>query len=277
MAIATIQEAIDRGQLSAPIAVVDNEKGTMFSSRLSSPASLRTILMVTDALQWGYDGGAQTDQSLRQTANYLIWLCGMYGQRAQFILDGGGGGGGTVSPSGPIVPIRMGVYLIEVNGGVPDFTNATDYDDAELIGKNLVVFWNDIPRFLVGGTEWAYTLTGIRILIGGFDATANTYDFKIFIKNPFGTSGTGVEVTRPFQYTGTGGETSITAAILSDATIISVSRGTPYELITSGSPVGAQALVNLNVNNLSNGTIDFDPTNPIAAGEVVEIIFSKAV
>ncbi len=272
MSIATIQQAIDRGNLSASFAVVDNERGLLFGARLSAPASPRTILMVTDALQWGYEGGAQTDQSLREVANYLIWLCGKYGQQAQFILDTTGGGGSVVPGGGSGITFD---YLIPVNGGVPDFTNATDYDDPRIVGRNLEIFWNDIPRFLVAG-EWTYTATGIRILVAGFDATANTYDFKIFIRNPFASSGTGTEVTRSFQYTGTGGETSFFDPILVDSTIVEVARGSDYELIYSGTPTGLQSLVTLS-SGLSDGHIAFASDNPLIADEIVTVVFSKAV
>jgi len=217
-----------------------------------------------------------TYSGLQVAADYLYEAMGRFGLGASYVITNGGGG--SIAPISPLSPFVMGKYLVEVNGGVPDFANATDYDDPDIAGKNLVVFWNDIPRFLIPGTEWAYTLTGIRILIGGFDATVNNYNFKIFIKNPFGTSGTGTEVTRYLQYTGvTGTETSITASLLSGASIVEVIRGTPYTLINSGTPTGLEALVNLNVDNLSNGTIDFDATNPIGVGEVVTIVFSKSV
>lgn len=276
MAIATIPQTITNGQISIYLAANDNSLGDLFGGRLAAPRSPITIALITDALSWGYTGGAQSDTDLRETANYLTWLIGKYGQRAQLISQGSGGG--TVIPSGGTGSGFSFEYLVEVFGGVPDFTNSTDYNNLNIVGRNLVVFWNDIPRFLIAGTEWAYTPTGIRILIDGFDATVNEYNIKIFIKNPLGTSGsTGSEVTRPFQFTGTGTETSITSSILAGSIIISVSRGTPYELIYTGLPSGLQALINLDANSLSNGTINFDIGNPIGAGEVVEIIFSKAV
>ncbi len=213
-------------------------------------------------------------------ANYLYELERPFSYKAAQIVDGGGGGSVT-----PITPTRnvMFEYLIEVFGGVPDFSNATDYNDTRITGHNLVLFLNNIPKFLTAGTEWFYTLSGVRIFLddgsGGnsFDATVNDYDLKIFIKDPLGISGSGTEVTRSFQYDGVGSETSITAAVLNGATIISVTRGTPYEMITTGTPTDLQVLVNLGVNNLSNGTLNFAATNPISVGELVEVVFSKAI
>jgi hypothetical protein len=165
MAIATIQEAIDRGNLSTSLATVDNERGSLFSPRLSSPASPRTILMVTDALTWGRDGGAQTDQSLREVANYLIWLCGMYGQQAQFILDSGSSGGSVVpggSTSGDLFPL---VITDE------DMTDGTIYDNPLIVGKNIMLWVSRYSQeWEIAGDFFIYTATGFQIVRADFDA-----------------------------------------------------------------------------------------------------------
>jgi hypothetical protein len=251
------------------------EKSTIRGGGYLDPELPQKIYIVYKLLKEIYDNDPTYD-GVVAVSNYLWELCGEFGIAALAISGGGGGSVVPVSP-GNTTGILF-EYLIEVRGGIPDFANATDYDDSRVVGHDLVIFWNDIPRFLIAGTEWAYTPTGFRILVGGFDASINDYYLIVFIKDPLGVSGaTNIEVTRAFQYTGIGGETSITSALLSGGTIVSVTRGTPYEMIFSGSPVGLQALVNLDVNNHSNGTINFDPTNPISLGEVVEIIFSKSV
>lgn len=222
-------------------------------------------------VQYAYDQDPNSANTYQQ-ANCLLTLIGIYLFKAQQTT----GGGGSITPVTPSTGLTFN-YLIEVFGGVPDFANATDYNDPAIVGHNLVVFWNDIPRFLVAGTEWAYTPTGIRILIAGFDATANTYDIKIFIKNPFGTSGTGTEVTRSFQYTGTGGETSFFESLLVDSTIVTVFyNSNEYTIINSGTPTGLQVLVTLS-GALSDGHITFAADNPIQSGQVVTVTFSKAV
>lgn len=58
-----------------------------------------------------------------------------------------------------------------------DFANATDCPLTTLAGKNLAIFWNDIPRFLdkVAG-EWSDLAGGgFKINIPGFNATTNNY------------------------------------------------------------------------------------------------------
>lgn len=101
MAIATISETIDRGKLSIGYAANDNAKGNLFGRRLNSNfvVSPVTIAMVTDALEWSSDGGAQTDAEEREIANYLIWLIGKYGMQAQVTL-GDTSGGGSLTPGG---------------------------------------------------------------------------------------------------------------------------------------------------------------------------------
>lgn len=103
MAIATIPQAVVRGDISIYLAANANASGALFGKKLASPASPVTIALITDALRWGYDGGAQTTQSIRETTNYLIWLCGIYGQQAQDISDGAGGG--RVIPAGNVTEL----------------------------------------------------------------------------------------------------------------------------------------------------------------------------
>jgi hypothetical protein len=101
MAIITISDTIDRGKLSIGYSANDNDKGNLFGRRLNSNPIISpvTIAMVTDALIWSDEGGAQTDAEEREIANYLIWLTGAYGMRAAYTL-GQTDGGGTVTPGG---------------------------------------------------------------------------------------------------------------------------------------------------------------------------------
>lgn len=170
MSIATHQEAIDRGQVSTYLALIDNEKGNLFSPRLSSPASPRTIQMVTSALSWGYNSGgetAQTETSLRQTTNYLIWLCGKYGQQAQYILNQTGGGG-SVIPGGSTNDSGFFPFVIT---GVDFESDGVTYNNSKLLGKNIQLWvsqynsdWQTAPLFFV------YTSTGFKIITAGFNA-----------------------------------------------------------------------------------------------------------
>jgi hypothetical protein len=43
------------------------------------------------------------------------------------------------------------------------------------------VFSNFIARYLTEGTEWVRTANGINVIMPGFDATTNSYEFYIDI------------------------------------------------------------------------------------------------
>lgn len=164
MAIATIPEAIARGYLSASYAGNDNSKGALFSPRIAAPGSIVTITMVTQALDWGNAGGAQTDADLREMANYLIWLIGMYGQQAQARIDSTSGGGSVV-PGGTVFnfPLRLTGSDFEPDG--------ITYVNSNIVGFNLMLFvsnyneeWQFSPAF------FDYTPTGFVITEAGFNA-----------------------------------------------------------------------------------------------------------
>jgi hypothetical protein len=69
-------------------------------------------------------------------------------------------------------------YLIPVTSA--NFTGAAALNLPPIVGKSLAIFWNDSNRYL-NDNEWAPTLTGINILVPGFDASANSYKLFIYI------------------------------------------------------------------------------------------------
>lgn len=87
----TIPVIIAVGDVSTYLAGNNNAKGVLFGRRLSSPKSSLEILMATDSLRWGYEG-YPTDDTLRGTANYVLWMCGRYSLEYQYIISGSGGG-----------------------------------------------------------------------------------------------------------------------------------------------------------------------------------------
>lgn len=102
-ALQTIAETIVIGDISIYLSGNNNALGVLFGKRLASPFSPVQIATCTDALRWQYEdllavGAVSDDDTLRGTANYLIWMCGRYGLQAQYIASGSGGG--TVQPSG---------------------------------------------------------------------------------------------------------------------------------------------------------------------------------
>lgn len=174
MSIATIQEAIDRADVSIYLCGNDNSKRAMFGGRKAAPGSQVSIAMITDALRWGFSGGAQTTQDLREVANYLIWLIGFYGQQAQAILQGSGGG--TVIPGGndsTIYPIYITSANFEPDG--------ISYDNPNIVGDNLIIFVNEyVQQWLAASTTtFSYTASGIVINIPGFDSNSQSWSIVI--------------------------------------------------------------------------------------------------
>ena len=94
----TISVIIEVGKVSTYLAANSNSKGALFGKRLASPNSPVTIMMATDALNWGNTN--PSDTTLRGTANYSLWLDGRYGLDAQYIISGSGGGA--------VIPVRPG-------------------------------------------------------------------------------------------------------------------------------------------------------------------------
>lgn len=89
--------------------------------------------------------------------------------QAWHVTDAGGGSGSGFS-------IRM---LTSSN-----FFSSASCALPQLNNDSLQIFWNDLGRFLVEGTEWQeLTGGGFVILIPGFDATANSYQLTLYANN----------------------------------------------------------------------------------------------
>jgi len=108
----TIAETIRVGDVSIYLAGNDNATGALFGRRLSSPKSPVEIAALTDALRWQYEdllaiGEVSSDDTLRGTANYLVWMCGRYGLQAQGIIAGSGGGSVIPIPTSTPLPYQF--------------------------------------------------------------------------------------------------------------------------------------------------------------------------
>ncbi len=174
MAIPTTAQIIERGWVSAYLIGNNNSLGALYGARIAAPGSMLTITMVTYGLMWGYSGGAQTSADLKNVGNYLIWLCGIFGQQAQGIIDGGGGG--SVIPGGGTTNIYP--FIITSGDFEPD---GISYDNPDIIGDNISLFINEYSQqWLVAGSgTFSYTSTGIIMNIPGFDANVNTWTIMV--------------------------------------------------------------------------------------------------
>jgi hypothetical protein len=65
-----------------------------------------------------------------------------------------------------------------------NFSTAVNCPLPALNGDSLQIFWNDLGRYLVEGTEWQNLAGGgFKILVPGFDATANSYSLTVYANN----------------------------------------------------------------------------------------------
>lgn len=145
----TIPVTISVGDVSIYLASNNNSLGALFGKRLTAPTSPITIAIVTDALAWAYASNP-TESNLRLVANYLTWLCGRYGQQAQYIISGSGGG--TVSPISPSNPSPIQFIVSSTSYIV---TGSSSKTISSFINYNLLFTRGGIPQSTVD-TESAY-------------------------------------------------------------------------------------------------------------------------
>ncbi len=110
-----------------------------------------------------------TDTTLTATSNFLFAIMGKYWVMAQAIIGSGSAGSVATISNNQSFPI----YITEA-----DFTTATFYPNTNISGNNILIFMNEINRYLVGG-EVTVSAAGITINVVGFDATVDTYNLII--------------------------------------------------------------------------------------------------
>lgn len=173
-AIPTIAETVDIGRVSTYLAVNYNARGRLFGGNLN-PVSEVQIAMYTDALDWATEG-AQTDATIRNIANYLFWLCGMFAVQAISIIAGSGGGSVT-----PVNPPVSGIYPFVITSA--DFDTSNVYIDTRIEGDNLMLFINEYAQQWITASAETFTYLaggGFTITIPGFDA--NQYSYTIVVQ-----------------------------------------------------------------------------------------------
>lgn len=176
----TVQRILQLAPIAQYLSAHDNEENKFLFG--GSPASARQsdwIFVLNKVLQKIYD--ADNTYPIQDVANYLYELMMKYAFKAAYIYDGGGGGQ-VVPSSGVTADI---VSPISVTSD--DFADSTHWNGVNSISQlilssyTLQVFWDDSQIFLEKDVQWARTAEGINILIDGFDATANQYQFYIFV------------------------------------------------------------------------------------------------
>ncbi len=110
-----------------------------------------------------------TDETLTATCNFLFAIMGKYWVQAQAIIGSGSAGSVATISNNQSFPI----YITEA-----DFTTATFYPNTSISGNNILIFYNQIPRYLLPD-EFTVSAAGITIDMPGFDATTQEIDLVI--------------------------------------------------------------------------------------------------
>lgn len=166
-AILTIPEIIEIGKVTTYLSPNYTSKRALFGGSVIKPTPPVQIAFVTDGLEWGYLGGAQTSASLRSTANYLYWLCGQFQLEAQNIINGPGGG--SVIPPSPSTT-TPNPYDFEVT---PSSTPLADGESSvtlsSFIGYNVDFYRNGIAQNTtnIGASYYSWNkVTGLFEIFG---------------------------------------------------------------------------------------------------------------
>lgn len=143
------------------------QKSGLFNRGRLNPLLPQQIFGIHYIIQKIYDNDP-TYSGLFETANYLWEIMGRYGVAAQ-----GLSGGGSVSPVTPSQGFP--IYITQA-----DFTTATFYPNTGVFGNNVIIYLNEINRYLIPNTEFTVDSTGVTITLPGFDA--QTYDYNLVIE-----------------------------------------------------------------------------------------------
>ncbi len=166
----TTQEIIDIAKVSQFLSENEIEKSGLYGGGVDYLFP-RKLYMIRKNVEWLYDLDS-SDDTLVETANYLYALCGRFALKAaSIILDGGSG---SISPINPSTANPFPIYITDSN-----FVNATDYVDDRIESVNIIVYFNEINRYLEPGVETSVSGNTLTILVPGFDATVNTYNLVI--------------------------------------------------------------------------------------------------
>lgn len=206
--ILPVTDIITIGDISTYLAANYTSKKALFGGSVIKPVPPVQLAYITDALRWGVEGGAESDEDNRGMANYLYWLCGLFQLQAQYIMNGAGGGSVVPTPSGggapndidfivsasSIIPTGGTSLLLDGTNGNPDLRGY----DIDLFRGSQVQYttpqqggaayyrWNNVTGLLqllptVGGQALVDEPIRISPKTGGGSQVSPTQAFPIVI------------------------------------------------------------------------------------------------
>ena len=177
--ILTVPEIIELGKVSKYLSANYTDKRALFGGAVIKTIPPVQIAFITDGLEWGYLGGAQTSASLRSTANYLYWLCGKFQLEAQVIINGPGGG--SVVPTPSIVRPNPLDFIVSVSS--PIVTGASTLNIPSFIGYNLQFDRGGQPQYTTNPGDGSNYYSWDRVT-GAFSCFGAAQDGEQFRLTP---------------------------------------------------------------------------------------------
>lgn len=169
--MATVEEIIQIAEYSQTLAAVDVASSGLYGGGVDLLLP-RKLYMVRKNVEREYTLNPSSE-SLTATSNYLYALCGKNGLIAQREIGVSGGSVAPVTPGGGGAS-DFPIYITN-----SDFDNATQYVDDRLTAENIIVYLNEINRYLIPGVETSLSGDTLTIMLPGFDATSNVYNLVI--------------------------------------------------------------------------------------------------
>ena len=176
----TVPSTIILAKYSLALAIKDADRSAFKGPVLdySLPEKIECMMDAVEdmyTLDSSYDG-------LTEMNNRLFSLLGRYATIAAANV------GTSLPDDGLLTPVPdSDIYPLHIQSA--DFSDATNYVNADIVGDNLVIFVNEINRYIFAGEGFDYTGDGIEIRTGendtipGFDATTGSYHMIIYKVN----------------------------------------------------------------------------------------------
>jgi hypothetical protein len=174
----TIAQKINIAKVSQYLCLNDINKKGLYGGGVDLQLPNK-IYNIRKSVEWLYTLDSN-DITLTSTSDYLYALCSPYNLEASYIINNFTNG--VIPNPYPYLNIITPIRITEA-----DFINATNWNGQNslnqpiLSGYRLQVFANFVARYLSEGTEWERTGSGINVLLPGFDATTEQYEFYIDI------------------------------------------------------------------------------------------------
>lgn len=143
------------------------QKSVLFNKGRLNPILPQQIYALYYVIKEIYDRDSSYS-GMTVACQYLWEIMGRYGLQAQGLA----GSGGTIAP--PTGTQGYPIYITQA-----DFTTATLYPNTNIFGTNVIIFLNEINRYLIPNTEFTVAAAGVTITLGGFDATQFEYNLVI--------------------------------------------------------------------------------------------------